>query len=397
MSQSHDNDQGPSRLGAIFRESTVSPDPRRPTPKPGLLDISPYVGGKSKVEGAVRTIKLSSNENPLGLSPLAAKAYAEAGPSAWLYPDGRAEGLRAAVAAHFGLEPERLVFGNGSDEIFTLVNQAYVQPGDGVVCGEYGFLSYRISARAMMADLRLAPEPDLRVDVDALLALVDERTKVVFVSNPSNPTGSWLSGAEMRRLHAGLPPQVLLVVDEAYAEYVTEPDWESCLDLARGAQNVLVTRTFSKIHGLAGLRVGFAYAPFSVADALDRIRLCFNCSIPAQAAAIAALGDHDHVARSRDLVTTWKPRLAEAFAALGFKVYPSAGNFLLVRFASPSEAQAADLFLQGEGVIVRPVGAYGLPDCLRITVGTQAQNLVLIAALTRFEAQGARAPTRELA
>lgn len=356
-----------------------------PVPKSGILDIAPYVGGKSRLEGFAEPIKLSSNENALGCGAKAREAYLGAQQSLHIYPDGRAASLRAAVAAHHGLEPERLIFGNGSDEVFALLNQTYLQPGDVMVTSQYGFLAYRISALANQAEVRLAPEPDLRADVDSLLALVDERTKIVFLSNPGNPTGSWNSGEEIARLHGGLPQDVLLVVDEAYAEFVTEPDWESALSLARHAPNLVVTRTFSKIHGLAGLRVGFGYAPLAVAEAVDRIRLPFNTSVPAQQAAIAALGDLDHQARSRELVRQWRPRLTQAIRGMGLEVLPSAGNFVLVRFSDgPRSAQAANAFLHSRGIIVRPVGGYGLHDCLRITVGAPEHNEALIAALSAF-------------
>jgi len=356
-----------------------------PAPKEGILSIAPYQGGKSKIEGVAEPIKLSSNENPLGCSPSAREAYFAAAERLHIYPEGRASRLREAVAAKFGLEPERLIFGNGSDEIFALLNQAYLTPGDGMVTGQYGFLAYRISAKANQADIRLAPEPDYRVDVDAILERVDERTRIVFISNPSNPTGSWNSGEEIRRLHAGLPRNVLLVIDEAYAEYVAQPDWETALPMAREAGNIVVTRTFSKIHGLAGLRVGFAYAPLSVAEAVDRIRLPFNNSIPAQEAAVAALEDEEHQRRSRELVWEQMPVLTQAIRGAGFEVLPSAGNFVLVRFPDPAKsAHAADAHLHARGLIVRPVGGYGLHDCLRITIGTPDQNRLVIEALTEF-------------
>lgn len=359
--------------------------PRVPAPKPGILAIAPYVGGKSKIEGVTDPIKLSSNENPLGCSEAARKAYLDAIERVHIYPEGRASKLREAVSEKFGLEPERLIFGNGSDEIFALINQCYLEPGDGMVTGQYGFLAYRISAKANQADIRYAPEPDLRVDVDAILALVDERTKVVYISNPSNPTGSWNSAEEIRRLHASLPERVLLVIDEAYAEYVTEPDWETALPLAREARNLVVTRTFSKIHGLAGLRIGFAYAPIEVAEAVDRIRLPFNNSIPAQEAGVAALSDDVHQVKSRELVREWRPRLTQAIRGMGFEVFPSAGNFVLVRFPDEKKsARDAEAFLHSRGLIVRPVGGYGLVDCLRITVGTPEQNGVLLDALQAF-------------
>jgi histidinol-phosphate aminotransferase len=367
--------------------ASLTPAETAPLPKPGILDIAAYVAGKSQLAGVAEPIKLSSNENALGCSPLARAAYLEAVDQLHLYPEGRASRLRAAVAETFDLEPERLVFGNGSDELFSLLNQAYLEPGDGMVCGQYGFMAYRISALANQAEVRLAPEPELKLDVDAVLARVDARTKLVFVSNPANPTGSWNTAEEIRRLHEGLPEHVLLVIDEAYAEFVCEPDWESALPLARGASNLVVTRTFSKIHGLAALRVGFAYAPKGVAEALERIRLPFNTSIPAQAAAIAALKDEAHQAASRDLAQAWRPRLTQAIRGAGFEVFPSAGNFVLVRFPDPAKsAQAADAYLQARGVIVRPVAAYGLSDCLRITVGTPEQNSRLIEVMQAFGA-----------
>ncbi|MNI54654.1 Histidinol-phosphate aminotransferase 2 [compost metagenome] len=220
-----------------------------------------------------------------------------------------------------------------------------------------------------------------------MLALVDARTKLVYLSNPANPTGSFATGEEIRRLHAGLPPHVILVVDEAYAEFVTEPEWESAFDLARAAPNVVVTRTFSKLHGLGGLRVGYGYAPLAVEQAIDRIRLPFNVSVPGIEAAIAAQGDEAHQKASRDLVAEWRPRLTQAIRGFGFEVLPSAGNFVLVRFADARRpASAAQAYLQSRGIIVRGVGSYGLPDCLRITVGTADQNRAVLDALSEFAA-----------
>ena len=357
-----------------------------PSPKPGILDIAPYVGGKSKIEGVAEPIKLSSNENPLGPGEKAREAFAAAVDRLHLYPEGRASKLRQAVADQHQIEPERLIFGNGSDEVFALINQVFLTPGDNIVTGQYGFLAYRISAKANQAEIRLVPEPNYRVDVDALLEAVDERTKIVYVSNPSNPTGSWNSGEEIRRLHEGLRPDILLVVDEAYAEYVTEPDWETSFPLARDSQNIVVTRTFSKIHGLGGLRIGFGYAPLKVAEAVDRIRLPFNVSVPGIEAAVAALGDEAHQQASRDLIHTWRPRMTQAIRGFGFEVLPSAGNFVLVRFKDAEQAQRANDYLNTKGVIVRPVGGYGLPEALRITIGTEDQNRAVLDALSEFAA-----------
>jgi histidinol-phosphate aminotransferase len=366
---------------------TDAPAPRGPAPKPGILDIAPYVGGKSRIDGVSEPMKLSSNENMLGAGQLAREAFEAAVGQIHIYPDGRASKLREAVAEHHGLEPERLIFGNGSDEVFALLNQCYLTPGDNIVTGQYGFLAYRISALANQASVRLAPEPEFKATPEALLAQVDDRTRIVYVSSPSNPTGSYNTAEEIRRLHEGLRPEVLLVVDEAYAEYVTEPDWETSFGLARDSQNIVVTRTFSKIHGLGGLRIGFGYAPLKVAEAVDRIRLPFNVSVPGIEAAVAALGDEAHQQASRDLIHTWRPRLTQALRGFGFDVLPSAGNFVLVRFRDADQAQGANNYLNSRGVIVRPVGGYGLPDCLRITIGTEDQNRAVLDALSEFAAR----------
>jgi histidinol-phosphate aminotransferase len=356
-------------------------------PKPGILDIAPYVGGKSKIDGVAEPMKLSSNENALGAGEKAREAYQAAVANIHIYPDGRATRLRDAVADHHGLEGERLIFGNGSDEVFALLNQTYLQAGDNIVTGQYGFLAYRISALANQATVKLAPEPGFKAEVEAILEQVDDRTKIVYISSPSNPTGSYNTAEETRRLHAALPPHVLLVIDEAYAEFVTAPDWETSFPLARDAENIVVTRTFSKIHGLGGLRIGFGYAPLKVCEAVDRIRLPFNVSVPGLDAAVAALGDEAHQKASRDLVETWRPRLTQAIKGFGFDVFPSAGNFVLVRFPDATRnAAAANDYLNTKGIIVRPVGGYGLPDCLRITVGTEDQNRAVLDALSEFAA-----------
>ncbi len=358
-----------------------------PSPKPGILDIAPYVGGKGALAGVAEPMKLSSNENPLGAGPKAREAFTSVLDKIHVYPDGRADKLRAAVAELHSIEEDRLIFGNGSDEVFALLNQTYLSAGDNIVTGEYGFLAYRISALGCEAAVKLAPEPGYKAEVDDLVAQVDERTKIVYLSNPSNPTGSWHSADEIRRLHAALPAHIILVVDEAYAEYVVEPEWESAIDLARTAENIVVTRTFSKIHGLGGLRIGYGYMPKAMADAMDRIRLPFNVSVPGIAAAIAAIGDTDHQKASRDLVLEWRPRLTQAIKGFGYDVLPSVGNFILVMFKDPAEANAASDYLNQKGIIVRGVGGYGLPQGLRITIGTADQNRAVADALSEFAAR----------
>ena len=362
----------------------------RPQPTPGIHEIDPYVAGKAKAQGFDDPIKLSANENALGCSPAAQRAYESVEGKLHLYPDPRATLLREAVATRHGLEPERLIFGIGSDELFTLVCQTFCEPGDNVVQYEFGFFAYRIAGRAAGAEVRFAAEPDLRRSVDAILAEVDERTRVVFIDNPGNPTGAWIRRDEILRLHRELPANVILLLDGAYAEFLSDPDYEDGIALARTYENVLVTRTFSKIHGLAALRVGWAYGPEAMISAMDRIRAPFNTSIPGQLACAEALFDDDFQRRSVELVEQWRPWLAQQIGGLGWEVYPSAGNFVLVRF--PQEpgrsAAAAEAHLAGRGVLVRAVGNYGLPDFIRITVGTEEQNRALMDALGDFARAG---------
>jgi histidinol-phosphate aminotransferase len=373
-----------------------SPDDRagapRPAPKPGILDITPYKPGKSTAEGVAHPVKLSGNENILGCSEAARAAYVEAATQLNLYPDGRGAVLRTAISARYRLEPERLVLGCGTDEILHLINQVFLEPGDNIVQGQYAFGAYGIGARACQAEVRSAPEPNYRIDVKAMLALVDERTRLVFVTNPANPTGTFNTEAELRRLHEELPPSVTLVIDAAYAEFCTDPTFTDGLDLARRAQNIIVTHTFSKIHGLAALRVGWAYAPAPIADAIDRIRPPFNVSAPGLSAAVAALADEEFQARSLAHVERWRPWLAQQLGGLGLAVTPSGANFVLVEFPrTPGKTAAeAEAFLAHQGLIVRGVANYGLPNHLRITLGLEEHNRALVDHLTAFLKVGAR-------
>ena len=359
---------------------------RRPTPKPGILDIAPYVGGKAKAAGFEHPLKLSSNENVLGCSPAAKAAYLEAAGKLHVYPDPRATALREAIAARYRLEPERLVFGCGSDELFALLCQVYLEPGDNIVQGDHGFMAYRIAARAAGGEVRFAKQPGLRMDVDQMLACVDDRTRLLFIANPDNPTGAWLSAAEVRRLHEGLRSDVVLVLDYAYAEFCTDPTFEDGLDYARGCENVIVTRTFSKIHGLAALRIGWGYGAPEIVHALDRIRPPFNTSLPGQAAAIAALADQEFVERSIALVEAGRPWMAQQLGGLGLEVYPSQGNFVVVRFpTTPGKtALEAEAYLAGRGILVRDLVNYGLGECLRITIGREDDNRAVVEALADF-------------
>jgi len=359
----------------------------RPLPKPGIMDIHAYVPGKASAPGVAEPVKLSANENPLGASEQAYEAYASAERSLNLYPDPRTTIVRQAIAERYRLEPERLIFGCGSDEVFAILNQTFLEPGDNIVQGEFGFAAFAIGARACQAEVRNAREPNFRIDVDELLACVGGRTRLVFLANPGNPTGTWIPFPEVLRLHEALPPSVLLVLDGAYGEFVDDPAFDDGLDLARSAANVVVTHTFSKLHGLAALRIGWAYGPLEVIQAMDRIRLPFNTSIAAQRAAVAALGDEEFQKRSLALMATWRPWLAQQLGGLGLEVIgPSAANFVTAGFPrTPGRTAAeADAFLASKGLLVRPIGNYGLPDHIRITIGTEAQNRAVIDALAEF-------------
>jgi histidinol-phosphate aminotransferase len=359
----------------------------RPMPKAGIMDIHAYVPGKAKAEGVENPIKLSANENILGCSESARDAYMASAAQMHMYPDSRTSLLRAAVAETFKLEPDRLIFGQGSDEVFQLLNQVFLEPGDNIVQGEYGFAAYAIGAYACQAQVRRAHEPNYTISVDEILKVVDDRTRLVFIANPANPTGTWIPFSEIERLHAALPPSVVLVLDGAYGEFCSDPTFDDGLDFARTHDNVVVTHTFSKLHGLAALRVGWGYAPAEIVAAVDRIRLPFNISIPGQAAAVAGLADTDFQKRSIDHVDRWRPWLAQQIGGAGLDVVlPSAANFLLVGFPkTPGKtAKDAEAFLASRGLLVRGVGNYGLPDHVRITIGLEEHNRAVTEALVEF-------------
>lgn len=349
-----------------------------PQPKPGILDIEAYVGGASKIAGVDRVIKLSSNEGALGPSPRAVEAYRAVAADMHRYPDGHATRLRELLAERWGLEADNIVCGNGSDDVLQLLARAYSGQGDEVLYSEHGFLVYPIAAKSCGATPVTAPETDLTTSVDALLARVTERTKIVFVANPNNPTGTYISSDAMRRLHAGLPEDTLLVIDAAYAEFVDANDYEDGSGLVRDFSNVVMTRTFSKIFGMGGLRLGWAYCPPAVADVLNRIRGPFNVASPALAAGEAALADRAFFDLIRQHNLYWRSWLADQLTKLGLQVVPSATNFLLVKFP---DARAADAFLRSRGIIVRAVASYGLPDYLRITIGREDEVRAVAEAL----------------
>jgi histidinol-phosphate aminotransferase len=379
-------------MSSVPPSAPPSATPFRPEPRPGVLAIDTYVPGKSGRPGGGKVHKLSSNETPLGPSPAALAALHAAAAKLETYPDGRATELRAAIGRRFGLDPDRIVCGAGSDELLSLLAYAYCGPGGEGIYSEHGFLVYRIAILASGGTAVVAPERDLTTDVDAILARVTDRTRIVYVTNPSNPTGTYLPFEEIRRLHAGLPRHVLLVIDGAYAEYVRANDYTAGLELALEAENVVMTRTFSKIYGLAALRVGWMLAPAHVVDAVNRIRGPFNVSGPAIAAGTAAIADEAHVAAAAAHNAEWLPRLTAGARALGLTVTPSVANFVLIHF--PDEpgrsAEDADTFLTERGLITRRVGAYGLPHALRVTVASAEANTAFLAALADF-VRGARA------
>jgi len=361
----------------------------RPTPRPGIMAIHPYVPGKSSAPGAAKVYKLSSNETPLGPSPLAIEAYRGVAAHLAEYPDGAATELREAIGAVFGLDPAHLVCGFGSDDLLTQLARAYLADGDEAIHTTHGFLVYPIATLASGAKPVVAAETNYTADVDAILAAVTERTRIVFLANPNNPTGTYVPFDEIKRLHRGLPPRVLLVLDAAYAEYVRRNDYAAGIELVARSQNVAMCRTFSKIHGLAALRLGWMYAPPHVIDAVNRIRGPFNVNMAASAAGIAAIRDTGHVERSAAYNEKWLAWLSAEIGRLGLTVTPSVANFILIHFphSKGKSAAAADTVLTARGLILRQVGAYGLPHALRMSVGTEEANRLVVATLADFMAR----------
>jgi histidinol-phosphate aminotransferase len=357
-----------------------------PVARPGILDIEAYVPGESKAPGGVKVAKLSSNETPLGPSPAAIAAFTAAAAELERYPDGQASLLRNAIARRYGLDAGRIVCGSGSDELLGLLARAYLGPGDEAIYTAHGFLVYRIAILTNGATPVVAPEKSLRTDVDAILTRVTDRTRVVFVANPNNPTGTYIPIEEVRRLRAGLRDDILLVLDAAYAEYVSRNDYEAGIELVATTSNTVMTRTFSKIFGLAALRIGWAYCPSGVADVLNRIRGPFNLSAPATASGAAAIADVEHMERAKRHNDAWLPWVSSELQKLGLAVTPSVANFVLFHFgeANRKTAAGADDFLKSQGVLLRKVGAYGLPNALRMTIGSENDNRRAIAALAQY-------------
>ena len=359
-------------------------------PRPSILSIEPYVGGESKIPGVNRIIKLSSNEGAFGPPPLAQEAIIASARDAHRYPDGGATRLREAIGEKFGLDPARIVCGNGSDELIAYLILAYGGEGTELIMPAHGFVMYDLTGRYAGCRVIKVPERNLLADVDAMLAAVGPRTKLVCLVNPNNPTGALLPQSEVRRLRAGLRDDILLILDSAYAEYVTDPDYDPGQALVDASGTTVMTRTFSKIFGLGGLRLGWAYMPPVVADVLARIRGPFNVNATAMAAGIAALAEPGWIERSVAHNTEWRARTVAGLQAAGIKVWPSACNFILADFEDVAKAKAADASLRARGIIVRGVGSYSLPTCLRITIGTAEECGMVIEALGQFmrEAHG---------
>jgi len=361
-------------------------DQARPTPRAGIMDIEAYVPGKSSAPaGVTKVYKLSSNENPLGPSPKAIEAARAVAAKLDVYPDGSARRLREAIAEVHGLNPANIVCSNGSDEILGLLAQTYLAPGDEAVFTEHAFMVYKIYIQAAGAKPVAVKETDERADIDAILAAVTPATRIVFLANPNNPTGTYVPFQEVRRLHAGLPKNVLLVLDAAYAEYVRRNDYEAGIELAGSSENVVMTRTFSKL-GLGGARIGWMYGPAHVVDAINRVRGPFNVNATAIEAGIAAIRDRAHVERSVAHNEKWLAWVSEQVTLLGLRVTPSVGNFVLIHFPDDNRhsAAAADDYLSARGYILRRVTGYGFPNALRMSIGTEEANRGVVEALTSF-------------
>ncbi|WP_395818129.1 pyridoxal phosphate-dependent aminotransferase [Devosia sp.] len=363
--------------------------PIRPQPQPGIDKIAPYVPGRSDVPAGVKLVKLSANESPLGASPKAVEASRAMADKIHVYPEGSSRDLRQALGEVNGIDPDRIVCGFGSDDLLHLLAQVYLGEGDQAVMSQYGFNVYPIITRGASAEIIMAPETDYCADVDTLLAAVTSRTKAVFLANPNNPTGTYLSDAEVRRLHAGLRPDILFVLDNAYAEYVTADDYTVGIDLVDAAENVVMVRTFSKM-GIAGERVGWMYGPAHIVDAVHRIRGPFNVSLSGQAAAAAAARDTAFTAALRDHNAKWREWLRASLASNAIRVPPSQGNFVLALFPTPEIARAAFTSLRDKGLLVREMHSYGISNGLRISIGLEPDMRGVVEVLKDFGALGAQ-------
>ena len=357
-----------------------------PHPRPEVMKIAAYVPGEAKLPGVNRIIRLASNEGAFGPPPGAMEAYARTAGEIHRYPDGGSVELRRAIGKRYGLDSERIVCGTGSDELIGHIAHIYGGPGRDIIMSMHGFTMYQIAGTYAGSRVLKVPETNLTTNVDNILGAVTPQTSIVFIANPNNPTGSLLRDAEVRRLRAGLPVQVLLVIDAAYAEYVEARDYDAGKALVDAGDNTVMLRTFSKMYGLAGLRVGWGYAPAGVIDAINRVRGVFNVNLAAQAAAMAALAEPRWVEKCRAHNTEWRAKLAALMEQSGVKTWPTEGNFILADCGTAQRASAADAFLKSRGIIVRGMSAYDLPHCLRVTVGTAEECTLVGEALAAFMA-----------
>ncbi|MBO4226491.1 histidinol-phosphate transaminase [Bradyrhizobium neotropicale] len=359
----------------------------RPVPNPGILDIAPYTPGKSPVaEPGRKVFKLSANETPFGPSPKAIEAYKHAAEHLEDYPEGTSKVLREAIGRAYGLDPKRIICGAGSDEILNLLAHTYLCEGSEAISTTHGFLVYPIATKANGAKNVVVPETEYTASVDAILEAVTPRTKLIWLANPNNPTGTYLPFDEVKRLRAGLPSDVLLVIDAAYSDYVVRNDYGLGLELCATTENTVMTHTFSKIHGLAALRVGWMFGPAHIVDAVNRIRGPFNVSTPAMLAAVAAVEDTAHVEMSRVHNEKWRSWVTDEVRKLGLKVTPSVANFVLIHFPTEKGKTSADAdaFLTKRGLVLRAVNNYGLPHALRMTIGTEEANRLVVEGLRDF-------------
>ena len=357
-----------------------------PMPRPSILDIMPYKGGDGTLPGFENTIRLASNEGALGPSPKVIEVLNNSNLELHRYPDGGATMLREGIGKHFDHDPERIVCGAGSEQLISAICRAYAGPGDEVLISEHAFVWYSIVAKAVGATPVKAPEPNLYADVDALLSCVTGKTKILFLANPNNPTGTAIGACELKRLHAGLRDNILLVVDSAYAEFIEWTEYSTGADLVDAARNVIMTRTFSKLYALSALRIGWAYGTPEMIDTINRVRSPFNVNSAAQVAGLTALEDKEHNEKTRAHTTRWRTCLTHVMRELGYEVPDSLGNFILVRFpVEPGKtAQDADQYLRDKGIITRAQGSVGLPDCLRISIGTEPEMRAIMDAMEAF-------------
>ncbi|MDZ4761348.1 MAG: histidinol-phosphate transaminase [Alphaproteobacteria bacterium] len=358
----------------------------KPTPLPQLSKVTPYVPGEAPKGGPGKTYKLASNENPLGTSPRARAVFSDLAGRLEVYPDGGAHALKAALARKHGLDPDRIIVGAGSDEIFLMLGRAFLGPGDQTISTRHAFAIFAMIGEQQGCDVVRVPEKDFTADVDAILAAVTPRTRMVWLANPNNPTGTYLPFDEVKRLHAGLPSGVLMVLDGAYAEFVRKNDYAAGIELVSEFENVVMTRTFSKLYGLAGLRLGWAYAPSHVIDALEKVRMPFNVNLVAQAVGIAALEDEAFVRESLAHNDAELARLTTELRAMGLSVGESVGNFVVAEFPREPGKTAAEALahMKARGVTLRGLAGYHMPDHLRISVGTLEGNDAVLAGLADF-------------